>query len=73
MDIAYIENVKAMSRRRKVKGTPRKSKELRRRIVRGSEGDDMTFTLNLPQLIEVYLLGVATVTTILLAIQVIKK
>lgn len=33
----------------------------------------MTFTLNLPQLIEVYLLGVATVTTILLAIQVIKK
>ena len=33
----------------------------------------MTFTLNLPQLIEVYLLGVATVTTILLAIQVIKR
>lgn len=33
----------------------------------------MTFTLNLPQLIEVYLLGVATVTTILLAIQVVKR
>ena len=33
----------------------------------------MTFTLNLPQLIEVYLLGAATVTTILLAIQVIRK
>ena len=33
----------------------------------------MTFTLNLPQLIEVYLLGAATVTTILLAIQVIKR
>lgn len=33
----------------------------------------MTFTLNLPQLIEVYLLGVATVTTILLAVQVLRK
>ena len=42
-----------------------------RQTVRG--GETMTFTLNLPQLIEVYLLGVATATTILLAIQVIKK
>lgn len=33
----------------------------------------MTFTLNLPQLIEVYLLGVCTVTTILIGIQVFRK
>ena len=33
----------------------------------------MTFILNLPQLIEVYLLGVATTTTILLVIQTIKR
>ena len=33
----------------------------------------MTFILNLPQLIEVYLLGVVTATTILLVIQTIKK
>ena len=44
-----------------------------KRIVHESEVNSMTFTLNLPQLIEVYLLGVATVTTILLAIQVIKR
>ena len=43
------------------------------RDVLTSKYDKMTFTLNLPQLIEVYLLGVATVTTILLAIQVIRK
>ena len=33
----------------------------------------MTFNLNLPQLIEVYLLGFVTATTILLAIQTIRK
>ena len=49
------------------------AKTSHRQIVRGSEVERMTFTLNLPQLIEVYLLGVVTVTTILLAIQVIKK
>ena len=44
-----------------------------RPIARGSEVITMTFTLNLPQLIEVYLLGMATVTTILLMIQAVRK
>lgn len=33
----------------------------------------MTFTLNLPQIIEVYLLGCATVTTIMMIVSTFKK
>ena len=33
----------------------------------------MTFTLNLPQMIEVYLLGFATATTIMMIVSFFKK